>query len=75
MYFIDEYLKAYFRNRSNEPESFLEILASSTIAKLIASSITYPHEVLRARLQDSSFSYSSNNLKSIILILYIIIYY
>lgn len=25
---------------------------SSTVAKLVASSITYPHEVLRARLQD-----------------------
>ena len=31
---------------------FLELLFSSTVSKLVASSITYPHEVLRARLQD-----------------------
>lgn len=31
---------------------FTELLLSSTVAKLVASSITYPHEVLRARLQD-----------------------
>lgn len=30
----------------------LDLLASSIVAKLFASSITYPHEVLRARLQD-----------------------
>lgn len=62
--YLDEYLKTYFRNESNEPETFLEILAASTVAKLVASSITYPHEVLRARLQDSSNTYSSYNSKS-----------
>lgn len=31
---------------------FFELLFSSIAAKLVASSITYPHEVLRARLQD-----------------------
>lgn len=30
----------------------MELLMASTTAKLVASSITYPHEVLRARLQD-----------------------
>lgn len=28
-------------------------MASSIVAKLVASSITYPHEVLRARMQDA----------------------
>jgi solute carrier family 25 folate transporter 32 len=28
------------------------VLGSSIVAKLVSSSITYPHEVIRARLQD-----------------------
>ena len=55
---IDEYLKSLARDkRYDGKESFIDILASSMIAKFVASGITYPHEVLRARLQDSKISY------------------
>ena len=33
-------------------------MGSSILAKLVASSITYPHEVLRSRLQDGSHTLS-----------------
>jgi len=53
-----EYLKSLARDkRYDGKESFIDILASSMIAKFVASGITYPHEVLRARLQDSKISY------------------
>jgi len=49
-----EHLKKLSRSRrADNKESLLDILASSITAKLVASTITYPHEVLRARLQDA----------------------
>ena len=39
----------------------LEILVASTISKVIASSISYPHEVLRARLQDVRINHNNGS--------------
>lgn len=57
---IYEYLKVeaqQYRQATNSvgsvsSSSVLDLTAASVTAKLIASSISYPHEVLRARLQD-----------------------
>lgn len=37
---------------SPDPPSYLEMIYIAVVPKLIASSVSYPHEVLRARLQD-----------------------
>ena len=53
-----EYLKTQaqiYRQNSNESREYvraLDIVCASLSAKLVASLISYPHEVLRARLQD-----------------------
>eukprot|EP01036_Dinobryon_divergens_P023513 gene23513-31864_t len=49
-----EYLKVLMRERIGDEGSMqmAGIVISSIISKLIASSISYPHEVLRSRLQD-----------------------
>jgi solute carrier family 25 folate transporter 32 len=50
-----EYLKKYARERRNDgqPETPLELLLASGLAKMSASLLTYPHEVLRSRMMDS----------------------
>lgn len=47
----DEHMKKAARDRRGE-ESMIDIIISSMTAKLIASVLTYPHEVLRSRMQD-----------------------
>lgn len=48
-----EHLKAEARSRrGGGPETFLDLLFSSITAKLVAATLTYPHEVLRSRMMD-----------------------
>eukprot|EP01080_Neovahlkampfia_damariscottae_P005776 gene5776-9597_t len=48
-----EYLKMKrVRNGTVEEPTALDILFASSVSKLTASSVAYPHEVLRSRLQD-----------------------
>jgi solute carrier family 25 folate transporter 32 len=50
-----EYLKKNFRDRHEDgsPETALELLMASGLAKMCASLLSYPHEVLRSRMMDS----------------------
>jgi solute carrier family 25 folate transporter 32 len=50
-----EFLKNQARERRNDgqPETALELLGASGLAKMCASLLTYPHEVLRSRMMDS----------------------
>jgi len=50
---VYEHLKAEARHRSEEnEESALDLLLASATSKMIATSMTYPHEVVRSRLMD-----------------------
>lgn len=51
-----EYLKMECRAYRKGEEHIQDILATSVISKLSASLLTYPHEMLRSRLQDSRSS-------------------
>ncbi len=49
-----EFLKAEARERSTtNEESALDLLLASGISKMLATSLTYPHEVVRSRMMDS----------------------
>lgn len=50
-----EFLKKQARERRDDgqPETALELLVASGLAKICASLLTYPHEVLRSRMMDS----------------------
>jgi solute carrier family 25 folate transporter 32 len=51
---VYEYFKQYSRDRKQgQVETPLELLVSSGLAKMCASILTYPHEVLRSRMMDS----------------------
>jgi len=52
---VYEFLKAEARSRStriNQEESPLDLLLASGLSKMIATTMTYPHEVVRSRLMD-----------------------
>ena len=52
---IYEQTKIYFKNNFEDPKAEIlspqYLIGSSVFAKLIASTIAYPHEVVRARMQ------------------------
>ncbi len=51
---VYEYLKAEARKRSEDnEESALDLFLASATSKMIATTLTYPHEVVRSRLMDS----------------------
>ena len=60
-----EYLKKemkLYRSKSGETREYvlmLDIVFTSLLAKLVASLVTYPHEVLRSRLQDDRNKFGS----------------
>eukprot|EP00050_Salpingoeca_kvevrii_P008615 m.303966 g.303966 ORF g.303966 m.303966 type:complete len:320 (-) comp16433_c0_seq1:160-1119(-) len=59
-----ERLKRIARDSSpNGRETPVGLVLASGFSKLVASTITYPHEVLRARMQDSR-SYGPNSLRA-----------
>ncbi|EFC49744.1 predicted protein [Naegleria gruberi] len=47
-----EYLKRLLKDHDKRHNSTVDILIASSVSKIIASMIAYPHEVLRSRLQD-----------------------
>ncbi|CAM9777565.1 unnamed protein product [Chrysoparadoxa australica] len=49
---VYENLKAEARRRSGGPESTPALVAASAFSKLIANIATYPHVILRSRMQD-----------------------
>jgi solute carrier family 25 folate transporter 32 len=52
-----EYLKDEIKRKSGTQSlSTTHLIAASSLSKIIASVIAYPHEVVRTRLQDSSHS-------------------
>ncbi|XP_060600939.1 mitochondrial folate transporter/carrier-like isoform X2 [Ruditapes philippinarum] len=57
-----EEMKNYYNQRQNRPVdtrlTTVEYLSFAAVSKIIAACITYPYQVLRARLQDQHVSYS-----------------
>lgn len=59
-----ENLKEYYKkHRKDEELTLLDYIVSSSVSKFIASTLTYPHEVLRVRLQDHRNLTNNNTLQ------------
>lgn len=50
---VYEWLKSMARNRNAGKESPLDLFLASGLSKIVASTLTYPHEVVRSRMMDS----------------------
>jgi solute carrier family 25 folate transporter 32 len=61
-----ESLKTRFHKGNDSKLSVYEILVSSVLAKVAATSITYPHEVLRSRFQKFSRPGVSLNITNVV---------
>lgn len=60
-----EYIKTRRRNARRlsmeDPIPFTDVLFASTVSKLVASVSAYPHEVLRAQMQDRGHGHKTQN--------------
>ncbi|RKF61282.1 Mitochondrial nicotinamide adenine dinucleotide transporter 1 [Erysiphe neolycopersici] len=50
-------------SESNDLKHYIGVMSASLLSKVLASVATYPHEVLRTRLQTQQRSFSSTNLE------------
>lgn len=52
--FIGSIVKVNFNLKLDQKPTMSKILVSSAVSKMIASSVTYPHEVIRTRMHTQS---------------------
>eukprot|EP01121_Diplochlamys_sp_Union-15-3_P006985 TRINITY_DN1756_c0_g1_i3.p1 TRINITY_DN1756_c0_g1~~TRINITY_DN1756_c0_g1_i3.p1 ORF type:complete len:114 (-),score=11.47 TRINITY_DN1756_c0_g1_i3:16-357(-) len=67
---VYEKMKLKFSEHSGRELNTIELLASASGAKLIASATTYPHEVIRTRLREQRKGSKYNGVFSGLLLIY-----